>query len=160
MDPIDLFLIRGPQGVPTHSQYLRDQLPSGSQVGYDPSLHSAQAIQTLTSFISQKKITLVPGQNLIDLLWGPERPSLPFSDQTVRLHSLEFAGLNPTEKFQILQKQYLKTGADADVGVGVGQQRVLITASLDEIAWLHNIRGDDVKCNPILLAYSIIREGG
>jgi hypothetical protein len=73
MDPIDLFLIRGPQGVPTHSQYLRDQLPSGSQVGYDPSLHSAQAIQTLTSFISQKKITLVPGQNLIDLLWGSER---------------------------------------------------------------------------------------
>jgi hypothetical protein len=146
------------QGVPTYLEYLRDHLTPGSQVGYDASLHSAQTIQHLSHFISPKKITLVPGDiNLIDLIWDTERPSLPFSDQSIRFHPLEFAQLTPTEKLHLLHEQYFQSSSGE--GWISGKQKVLITTSLDEIAWLYNIRGDDVRCNPTLLAFSIIREG-
>ncbi len=33
-----------------------------------------------------------------------------------------------------------------------------IIASLDDIAWLYNIRGNDVKCNPVVLSYALVKE--
>jgi Xaa-Pro aminopeptidase len=113
--------------------------------------------------VSENNISLVPcdpNNNLIDVIWGSDRPQLPTSTHSIRLHPMAFAGLSPTEKLNLLRSKYLTFVPSIKKKKNSLDQRViLITSSLDEIAWLYNLRGNDVQCNPTLLAYSLISKG-
>ncbi len=60
---------------------------------------------------------------------------------------VEFSGLSATDKIQSLRSSMKQSGAN-----------LLIISALDEIAWTFNIRGNDVECNPVAIAYSVITD--
>ena len=82
---------------------------------------------------------------MLDEIWG-DRPELPANP--VFLHDEAFAGKSLQSKLSEVREAMAEQGAD----------HLLIT-TLDDIAWLFNLRGSDIECNPVFLAYALIDEG-
>lgn len=122
--------------------WLIENLPPGSIVGCNGSLFSVAAIENLDKALKAASITLATHLDLVSSLWT-DRPPLPVNP--VFEHPLELAGQSRAEKFKAIRKEMLVVHADFH----------LIT-TLDDIAWTFNLRGSDVACNPVFIAYSII----
>ena len=134
----------GLKDVPTVTEYLSTSLPSGSVVGVDPFLHSASEYQKLVSAFAPKDITLKSIEsNPIDSIWGEKRPAPPAG--TLRVHAIEYAGKSVADKLKDLREQLTAKKCDG-----------IASTSLDEIAWVYNIRGSDVPCNPVAVSYALI----
>ena len=130
------------------AEWLIENLPKGSVIGFDPWLHTVSEIARLTTALAAKEIKLKPlAKNPIDALWGKARPALPRGP--VVLHPLTLAGKSAADKIADVQKR-LKDD---------GQHAVVLTMP-DSICWLFNIRGSDVAHNPVVLAFAIIPATG
>ena len=81
-------------------------------------------------------------ENPVDAVWGA-RPAMPAAP--LRLHPLEFAGEHVESKLARVRD------ATADLGA-----TGLVVSALDEVCWLFNVRGGDVACNPVALAYAYV----
>jgi Xaa-Pro aminopeptidase len=122
-------------GVPA---YLESALATGQTVGYDPRLHSPDALERLSAAAARAGAALkAVAANPLDQAWGAARPAQPAA--TVTPHPLEFAGESSTAKRARIGEALHDSGADAAV----------LTAPAS-IAWLFNIRGGDViRCSSI-----------
>ncbi len=128
--------------------WLTDRLKSGDVVGFDPWLHTVSEIESLRETLKAAGIALKPTRrNLVDLVWGKERPSPP--DAPVVAHPLKYSGRPAAEKISTLQKTLKDAGQDA-----------VILTSPDSVCWLVNIRGNDVAHNPVVLAFAIVPASG
>ena len=125
------------------ADWLKEQLPNGGRVGFDPWLHAAAQIQVLERDLADSGIELVQMlDNLVDRIWQ-DQPDAPM--QPVSAHAMEFAGESATEKCARLAKDL----RDA------GQTAAVITLP-DSIMWLLNIRGSDIARNPIAQGFAIL----
>ncbi len=130
------------------SDWLARELPAGASIGFDPRLHTAAEISSLTERFAKKQIKLRPtAGNLIDRAWGRDRPAPPSGPVTP--HPLKFAGVAAEAKIAAIQKRLADDSQDA----------VVLTLT-DSIAWLFNIRGRDVIHNPVALAFAILPAKG
>ncbi|HUX80324.1 MAG TPA: aminopeptidase P family protein [Alphaproteobacteria bacterium] len=121
----------------TPADWIADNLSDDEKVGYDPWLFTAVQLQ-------QYQRPLVPLKyNPIDGLWT-ERPPPP--KDFIRLHSLKYAGETDESK----RKR---------IGAVLQADHVLITAC-DSIAWLLNIRGNDVPHTPIVQSVCLLHKDG
>ncbi|CAO0802804.1 unnamed protein product [Mucor circinelloides] len=137
---------QGLPGVPTWQEYLVSRLPSGSRIGLDASLTTVADAHDLKERLETVHSVLVPVErNLVDIAWGNQRPSAPHDK--VFVHPVEFAGESHHDKLSKLV-QHLKEK----------DQFGVIVSALDEIAWLFNLRGSDVDCNPVFYAYAVITQ--
>ena len=116
------------------------------EIGFDPWLHSHKEIVELSEAFADKDIGFVPSDNLIDKVWLT-RPLKVSSRATSYPYKL--AGLTAKDKCQQIAEIIKFKKADAAV----------ITLP-DSIAWLLNLRGNDVIHNPILHAFLIINDKG
>ncbi|MEY8800995.1 aminopeptidase P family protein [Leisingera sp. XS_AS12] len=124
--------------------WLKQQLPQGGKVGFDPWLHAAGQIASLTKELQGSGITLTQCDNLVDRIWA-DQPAPPMNPVTA--HPLEYAGESAAEKCA-----RLATGLrDA------GQSAAVITLP-DSIMWLLNIRGSDVARNPVAHGFAILHD--
>jgi len=115
----------------------------GAVMGYDPKLHTFEQVAAL----EKAKIDLKPlPQNLIDAVWR-DRPSAPSSK--VEIFPEEYAGLSAFDKVSHICAEIEKADADA-----------LVLSLSDSIAWLLNIRAQDVTHIPVALSYAIITKQG
>ncbi|MFZ5434699.1 MAG: aminopeptidase P family protein [Calditrichota bacterium] len=131
--------------TPTMSAWLAKTLHKGQRVAVDPRLLDVTSYNRLRSELTDLGIQLVSVEdNLVDLLWD-ERPPAP--DGTVEVHPVRYAGERFQDKLKRLRKALAVFGARAHV-----------ITSLDQIAWLFNIRGSDVLHNPVVIAYAIVTE--
>ncbi|KPF78661.1 X-Pro aminopeptidase [Brevundimonas sp. AAP58] len=131
-------------GVPT---YL-EQVPKGAVIGYDPRLHSPDALATLRRAAAKAGAELKPVQaNPVDLAWGDERPAQPTAP--VVPHPERYSGESSASKRARIGEAVAKAGADAAV----------LTAPAS-IAWLFNVRGGDVIRTPLPLAQAIVESDG
>ena len=129
------------------SHWLKDRLPRGAVLGYDPNLHTVKEVERLTDALGKAGIRLeAVGTNPIDRLWQ-ERPKP--SSIAIAVHGTEFAGRRAQDKISDVQAKLKEEKADA----------VLLTL-LDSIAWLFNIRGSDIKHTPVALAFAIVPANG
>lgn len=80
----------------------------------------------------------------LQLLWK-DRPAMPLSPAFI--HDTQYAGRSFTEKLAAVRKEMDANGAES-----------LLLSALDEIAWLLNIRGNDVHCNPVVVSYLLIEK--
>lgn len=136
----------GEVGVPSVIEYLCDVLPGGATIGVDERVHSAEAYRIMQRDLLSRNISIKHLEsNPIDSVWGSRRPSLPTGK--VRQHPLIYAGHSTSEKLQQVRHKLYQQRAFA-----------LIVTMLDEIAWLFNIRGCDVMCNPVTLSYAFISD--
>ena len=132
-------------GVPA---YLETTLVSGQTIGYDPRLHSPDALDRLRAAAAKAGAALKPTEaNPLDQAWGAERPAQP--QAAVVPHPLEFSGEASADK-------RARIGANLkEYGVGAA----VLTAPAS-IAWLFNIRGGDVIRSPLPLAQAILKADG
>ncbi|MFC7379902.1 aminopeptidase P family protein [Brevundimonas sp. GCM10030266] len=137
-----LDLVEG--GVPA---YL-ERAPKGAVIGYDPRLHSPDALAVLKKAAAKAGAELKPVEvNPVDQAWGDERPAQPMAP--VVPHDDKYAGESSASKRARIGQAVAKAGADATV----------LTAP-SSIAWLFNIRGGDVIRTPLPLSQAIVKTDG
>ncbi|MGE4453993.1 MAG: aminopeptidase P family protein [Sphaerochaeta sp.] len=126
---------------PDPSTYLRENLLEGSKIGIDKATLTVKGQENLqTAF--KDSLLLVPSEDLLDEIWK-ERSAVP-SKPVIALPD-DIAGFSRTQKLAILRYAMIQTGASYTV-----------VSSLDDIAWVTNLRGDDVPYNPVFLSYLLI----
>ncbi len=122
--------------------WLRDRLPGGGRVGFDPWLHAEATLAELREAVSTAGIALVPVGNLVDRIWD-DQPAPPMGRISAR--SIELAGEASEDK----RARLAKALRDA------GQNAAVLTLP-DSIAWLLNVRGADIPRNPVPHAFAIL----
>jgi Xaa-Pro aminopeptidase len=140
---IALFKMHQPD-VPELIDWIYEQLPEGATVGVDGRLITIAQADKWEARLEEKDIQLETELDLIAALWT-ERP--PLSKNPARLHPEEYAGCSATDKLNEMREAMLEAGAD-----------VYLLSSLPDIAWLFNLRGDDMPMCPVLTAYALIEK--
>ena len=132
-------------GVPL---YIEEAVRPGQVIGYDPRLHSPDALGWLKNAAAKAGAELkAVAENPVDLAWANERPAQP--QALIVPHPLEFAGESGEDKQARVGEEVARAGADAAV----------ITAP-SSIAWLFNVRGGDVIRSPLPLGQAILNADG
>ncbi|MEX1660535.1 aminopeptidase P family protein [Thioclava sp. 15-R06ZXC-3] len=126
--------------------WLRDHLPEGATVGFDPWLHTQSEIAKIRADLEGSGIALIESANLIDAIWT-DRPAPP--SQPARLHPPEFAGETAADKRARLAADLRAQGVAA-----------AILTLPDSICWLLNIRGSDIARNPVVQAFAVLFANG
>ncbi len=128
------------------ADWLKEALPEGGQVGFDPWLHTLGEIETLRAALDGTGIGLTSSRNLVDHIWA-DQPQPPLGK--ISPYPIEYAGQSHDEK---------RARIAADL-VAACQTAAVLTLP-DSIAWLLNIRGADVANTPIAHAFAIVGETG
>lgn len=132
----------GEEGVPTIEEYLLEKLPKNSTLGFDGRVMSVKEGQSLANKLAFKGINIEYKYDLVNDIWE-DRCSLP--TEKAFLLGVEYSGESFSDKLYRIRAVMKEKKATTH-----------ILASLDDIAWLFNIRGRDVKSNPVVLSYAVI----
>ncbi len=128
------------EGCPTIAGWLVAQ---GCQsVGYDGEVYSAADAEDLRRQLSRHDMTVLPDFQSYGAVWE-ERPALP--EGTIHYYPEEYAGKSLGEKLEEVRALMRQAGTE-----------FLPLGCLDDIAWLMNLRGNDVLFNPVGLSYALI----
>lgn len=132
------------KGTPTIAQWLGGQLKDkNAQVGVDGMCNNVQSVEALINELRRDGgITVRTNFDPLKEIWR-DRPAIP--EDKVRGHPLEYAGEDTKSKIQRVRKALRELHADG-----------MLVSALDDIAWLLNMRGSDVHCNPVFVAYVLI----
>ncbi|MDL2241942.1 aminopeptidase P family protein [Bacteroidales bacterium OttesenSCG-928-L03] len=141
---IDLFKI-GLAETPHYIDWICGQLAPGDRIGIEGEVFDLAEVSALKKTISGKKrLELHPYFAPWDSIWK-DRPAIP--EDKIFLLPHEFSGESVSEKISRLRKEVAQSGGNA-----------CILASLDQIAWLYNLRGTDIPYNPVAVAYAFVDE--
>ena len=132
----------GIAGTPTIGEWLLSMLKKGETAGLDGEICTHSFVEQLTKELGEKEIFLRSSDEPITELWE-DRPSIPNGKVTVQL--LEYALYTCREKVEMLREELRKNDCEA-----------MVVSALDEIAWLLNLRGTDVHCTPVFVAFLIV----
>ncbi|HSH35047.1 aminopeptidase P family N-terminal domain-containing protein, partial [Schnuerera sp.] len=138
---IQLFKM-GIPGFPTYMEWLKDNLNDGDAIGFNGKIFPQSDVKKLEKEVGDKKIKFVDEFDLVGELWT-DRPAMPKSKAFV--HDVEYTGKTAKEKIAEVRKEMEKKGAD-----------YFLLGSLDDVAWVYNIRGRDVVSNPVVISYGLI----
>lgn len=136
----------GEPGVKNHVEWLADNLQAGSTVAFNGKVFTVAALNSLKSLLANKNINIKAEEDLFEKIWT-ERPSMPKGKMFI--HELKYTGKSLSEKLAMVREEMKKEGISD-----------FILASLDDIAWLLNLRGADVPCNPVFLSYLLMNDNG
>ncbi len=132
--------------TPSITEYLCEHLAKGDKVGINGMLMSIDETASLRSRLNAAGIELDVDFDPIDRIWA-DRPSLP-SDK-IFVHDEKYAGESAKAKISRILKSAAVQGAEA-----------YFTSALDEIAWVLNIRSNDVPCNPVATSFLYLAPDG
>lgn len=132
----------GVPGVPNYIEWLRDNLNREDAVGFDGKIFPQSDYRQLEESLKNKDIKFVEEYDLVGELWT-DRPALPSSNAFVL--DVKYAGKTAKEKIDEVREEMNKKEVD-----------YFLLGSLDDIAWVYNIRGNDVACNPVIISYALI----
>jgi len=128
--------------APEHIPWLCHVLENNDTVGVDYRQFSKSQIDYLAENAQDKNIQIKNDTELIDTIWQ-ERPQLP--TDAVEHHPIAFSGETTQDKIKKIQEEINKQAAD-----------YYLISSLDEIAWLYNIRAKDVDFTPLVISYALV----
>lgn len=132
----------GEEGVPTFIQYIVNNIQSGETLGFDGKVLATNTVLDFEVKLKDKKVNFNFEFDLVGEIWR-DRPSLPASQ--VFVLEEKFTGESVEKKLTRVRNILEEENCDVN-----------IITSLDDIAWIFNIRGNDVKNNPVNLAYAAI----
>ena len=140
-----LLLKQGLQDVPTWQEWASEQSAGGKTVAVDPTLLSGSAAKKLAERVRKSggSDLLAIDENLVDVVWGEERPQRPQNPVKTLLD--EFSGKTVQAKLTDLRQELEKRHCPG-----------FVISMLDEIAWLFNLRGSDIPYNPVFFSYAIV----
>ncbi|MDQ0150968.1 aminopeptidase P family protein [Eubacterium multiforme] len=132
----------GNEGVPTILEYLEENMPNGGTLGFDGRLIAMQEGEELVQKLASKNVTVKYDCDLVDKVWE-NRPKL--ANEPVFLLEEKYSGESTASKLERVRNVMKEVGANYHV-----------IATLDDVAWLLNIRGNDVRYSPLILCYAIV----
>ena len=130
------------KGYPTLNEWIENNVNENENVGFYGSCYSCNDYKKLLEISRKNKFNIAMEEDLLQQVWE-NRPSLP-SDE-IFLHDSKFAVKTASEKIKEVREKMEKLKAEN-----------YIISSLDDIAWLFNIRGTDVKFTPVAISYALI----
>ena len=129
--------------TPSVTEWLASYVPKGGKVGFDGRVLSMGEGQEYEEALTKKGIQIDYSEDLIDQIWE-DRP--PLSDKPAFFLEEKYSGESASSKLKRVRKVMEEQGAT-----------VHIIASLDDVCWLLNVRGDDIDFFPLLLSYAIVK---
>ncbi|MBQ0070528.1 MAG: aminopeptidase P family N-terminal domain-containing protein [Spirochaetales bacterium] len=130
------------EGTPDPYTWLAQNMPKGSSVGVDGATVSIQQFKKTEADLKKKGVQLVSTGDLLLPVWK-KRPAVPATK--VRQMKDEYAGFTANAKINFVRLKLRQLGA-----------QWTFIASIDDIAWLTNLRGDDIPYNPVFVPYLFI----
>ena len=132
----------GQEGVPSLRAYLEDKMPEGGCLGFDGRVVNAAEGLALEEMLRERGARISYGEDLAGMIWQ-ERPEL--SAEPAWVLDERYAGKSALDKIADVREAMEKVHAS-----------VHVLTSLDDIAWLLNIRGNDFLYNPVVLSYALV----
>ena len=142
LDGTGIVLQKMEQAHPTYAKFLADNLPHGAKVAIDGSVLSMTEFDNLNQAFDEHGIQLVIDADVLGQIWQ-DRPSLP--NATIDVHDAAFVDASAKQKRTQVRKVMTQKGATHH-----------LISSLDDVAWLTNLRGADVNFNPVFLSHLLI----
>jgi len=138
---MQLHKLRVPDAVPPE-KWLAENLQTGAVVGIDAKSISLAGFRNLRNTLAEKHITLIETNDFFESVWEkrpalPQKPIFDFEDK--------YAGLSRNAKLKQLIARLDEKGAG-----------YMVVTTLDELAWLFNLRGDDILYNPVFMGFALI----
>ncbi|KMN19309.1 aminopeptidase P family protein [Pseudomonas weihenstephanensis] len=137
-------LVKLVPGQPGPLEWLAEQTPKGETVSVDGAVFALASARTLESRLKERGAFLRTDIDLLNLVWEG-RPSLPV--KPLYEHLAPQATVGRVEKLAQLRETLTQRKANAH-----------FIATLDDIAWLFNLRGADVPFNPVFVSFALIQE--
>ena len=131
-------------GQPNHIDWLVEHLAEGDSVAVDGNVLSISEQDRLLNAFDANDITLITERDVLTEIWS-DRPALPTA--SLYQHDAQFVAQSATSKLAAVRAGMAEAGATHH-----------LLSSLDDIAWLTNLRGADVDYNPVFLAHMLISE--
>lgn len=132
------------QGRAEYATWLSKNLKSGDTVAFDGNLASVAVAQAVQNELEPLGIQVNGHLDLLDPIWE-NRPELP--QERAYLIDVNTTGQSTENKILAVKEKLKEKRAD-----------VHFVSSLDDLAWILNIRGNDVHCNPVVLGFLLIEE--
>lgn len=143
IEPRGIQLMRdGEATTPSIAEWLSSVLDKESIVSINPQLFSINAYMALNDILSSNGIILSTEGDFVDEIWA-ERPLLPTNPIFQMPRTVD--GRTPGDKLKMVRTEMTKAGLEA-----------WLATSLDDIAWICNLRGSDIAYNPVFMAYMLI----
>lgn len=139
---VALMKMVGGQQTQPHVEWLAEHVPEGRTVGVDGAVLGVAAARALTSALTPRGIVLRTDLDLLDAIW-PQRPSLP--GDAVFEHAAPQADTARAGKLAQVRRAMHEQGAQWH-----------FVSTLDDLAWLFNLRGADVNYNPVFVAHALV----
>lgn len=132
------------KGTPSIAQWLGEKLKDGNaQVGVDGMCNNVTSVKDLVRDLRrQGGITVRTNFDPLNEIWK-DRPSIP--ENKIEVHPMKYAGETTLSKIGRVRTALRDKGADG-----------MLVSALDDIAWVLNLRGSDVHCNPVFVAYLLL----
>lgn len=131
--------------TPTIAEWIGMELADSEikDVGIDGTVFSWNDVETFIAELRREGgLTLRTDFDPLDIIWK-DRPQIPLN--AVETHDLKFAGESAPDKIRRIRKALRKKHADG-----------MLVSALDNIAWILNLRGSDVHCNPVFVSYLLV----
>lgn len=139
-----IFKRHGSDGVESPMEFMEQYLQDGMTIGFDGRTVSVQMGEALERLVLSKQGTLVYDVALIDQIWQ-DRPTL--KKEPAFLMDIKYVGESIDEKL-----------AKVRTAMKRKQAKYHVITSLDDIAYILNIRGRDIPCTPVLFSYLLMNE--
>ncbi|WP_027965735.1 aminopeptidase P family protein [Halomonas halocynthiae] len=134
----------GQSDAPMH--WLAESLEEGQCVGFDPAVVSLAMARKLADYLAPAGIRRRHGPDLLDAIW-PQRPALP--QAPIYAHAQEWLDEPRSTRLAQLREAMAEKSADWH-----------LVSTLDDIAWLTQLRGSDVAFNPVFLSHLLVGQQG
>ena len=133
----------GEPDCPDMENWIRDAVPAGGTVGFDGRCISCNSAERLLRKLRAKKVSVKCDKDLVGKIWTEGRPGK--RAEKIWILEEKYAGKSAAQKLESLRTELDSRGAGA-----------LLISAMDEVAWLLNLRGDDVPYNPVFDAFFLI----
>lgn len=138
------FMREGEEGVPSIVQYIYEHVQEEGTFGFDGRVMNTKMVKAIQENLKHRHVKLAYEEDLVGMIWD-DRPALP-SQQGFFLEE-KYSGRSTSDKIESICHIMEKKKATHH-----------IITSLDDIAWILNMRGYDIQHFPILLSYLIITQ--
>ncbi len=128
--------------APEHITWLNENLPKGAVVGMDGDLCTIEQFNKYSELLKSTDKEFNISHDLFDDIWH-DRSDIPLDK--IYEHDVKFAGKSRVEKITEIREEMEAQSVDQH-----------LVTTLDDIAWVFNIRGRDVEFNPVTVAFAII----
>ena len=140
---IKLYRMGEPE-FPTLDEFLEEELPVDGCLGFDGRVVNSELGYGLQNLLQEKNVTINCSKDLVGEIWT-SRPAM--SCEPIWSLDVKYTGKSTVEKLSDLRDAMKKNKA-----------QIHLMTALDEIAWLFNLRGNDIVNNPVFLSYALITQ--